>query len=67
MYNPKTQKPRGFGFVTFKYSDEADKVITAEHVIDEKKVMCNFMRAVVWTAEQSGASVFSIGAWWVFK
>ena len=38
MYNPKTQKPRGFGFVTFKYSDVADKVIMTEHVIDEKKV-----------------------------
>lgn len=38
MYNPRTQKPRGFGFVTFAEEQASELVLSMEHHIDNKKV-----------------------------
>lgn len=39
MYNPRTQKPRGFGFVTYEIIEDAEAILSMEHVIDGKKVL----------------------------
>ncbi|XP_067952167.1 DAZ-associated protein 1-like isoform X2 [Watersipora subatra] len=38
MVNPKTGKPRGFGFVTFTSDETEHLILSQEHVIDGKEV-----------------------------
>ena len=40
MTDPITEKPRGFGFVTFEDPSIVESVCSQEHILDAKKVEC---------------------------
>ena len=40
MTDPITDKPRGFGFVTFEDPSIVEGVCSQEHILDAKKVKC---------------------------
>jgi len=40
MTDPITDKPRGFGFVTFEDPSIVESVCSQEHILDAKKVSC---------------------------
>ena len=39
MTDPVTEKPRGFGFVTFEDPTIVESVCSQEHILDAKKVI----------------------------
>lgn len=50
MVNPKTLKPRGFGFVTVDSEAMAEHLLTQQHTIDGKEV-CIILLCVLWKKE----------------